>query len=256
MNVWLVTIGWSYAYGYTQSALDRYATSACEETAPSRRPCRIFALSSNFHTQGVQIPGDSNPFGLPLSTFESQSQRSRSTQIYSFSLLHTPGAEGARCQAAMDRFPQDYVIHNLPLLLLSGLDTRRSPEPDLSGKSHDFLHEGGFRIRVDAPAVSGPLAEQLLQSFCDQDASNVPWHSQAFASRHGRVFKIATVGRVGQRSPKSGRLQKDRHAYKECRFILSPLAKHHRLLIPLASLLLMRMVAHRLRSCFTLLCRP
>ena len=100
----------------------------------------------------------------------------------------------------MDRFPQDYVLHNLPLLLLSGLNTRSPKERDAWGKTHDFLHEGGFRIKGDAPVVDGSNAEQLLRSFCDQDASNVPWHSQAFASRNGRVFKIATVGRVGQRT--------------------------------------------------------
>ena len=100
----------------------------------------------------------------------------------------------------MDRFPQDYVFHNLPLLLLSGLNTRSTGEPDPSGKTHDFLHEGGFRIRVDVPLVEGPTAEQLLDRFRDQDASTVPWHSQSFASRNGRVFKIGCVGRVGQRA--------------------------------------------------------
>ncbi|OAP54461.1 hypothetical protein AYL99_11562 [Fonsecaea erecta] len=96
----------------------------------------------------------------------------------------------------MDRFPQDYVLHNLPLLLLSGLNTRSPSEPDPLGKTHDFLHEGGFRIKVDAPVVSGPLAEQLLQSFCEQDASGIPWHSQYYTARNGRVFKIVKVGRV------------------------------------------------------------
>ncbi|KAJ9606611.1 hypothetical protein H2200_008619 [Cladophialophora chaetospira] len=96
----------------------------------------------------------------------------------------------------MERFPQDYVRHTLPLLAISGLNKRSPNEPDASGKSNGFLHEGGFRIKIDAPVVSGPLAEQLLQSFEDQDASNLPWHSQSFASRNGRVFKIATVGRV------------------------------------------------------------
>ncbi|KIX95367.1 uncharacterized protein Z520_08884 [Fonsecaea multimorphosa CBS 102226] len=96
----------------------------------------------------------------------------------------------------MDRFPQDYVLHNLPLLLLSGLNTRSPSEPDALGKTHEFLHEGGFRIKVDAPVVSGPLAEQLLQSFCEQDASDVPWHSQYSTARNGRIFKIVKVGRV------------------------------------------------------------
>ncbi|KIW91250.1 uncharacterized protein Z519_08146 [Cladophialophora bantiana CBS 173.52] len=96
----------------------------------------------------------------------------------------------------MDRYPQDYVLHNLPLLLLSGLNTRSPSEPDRLVKTHDFLHEGGFRIKVDAPIVSGPLAEQLLRSFCEQDASGIPWHSQYSTVRNGKVFKIVEVGRV------------------------------------------------------------
>jgi trafficking protein particle complex subunit 11 len=100
----------------------------------------------------------------------------------------------------MDQLPQDYVLHNLPLLLLSGLSTKDPAEPDPSGKTYESLHQGGFRIKVDASPVQGPLAQLLLLSFCDQDASNVSWHTQSFASRNGKIFKIATVGRVGQRT--------------------------------------------------------
>lgn len=100
----------------------------------------------------------------------------------------------------MDRFPDDYVVHNLPLLLLSGLGTGNHSESDLSGKSHTFLHEGGFRIQVDAPVVQGALANLLLQRFREQDASDIPWHAPSQSSKNGRVFKILSVGRVGQSS--------------------------------------------------------
>ncbi|KIX08086.1 uncharacterized protein Z518_02741 [Rhinocladiella mackenziei CBS 650.93] len=96
----------------------------------------------------------------------------------------------------MNRFPVDYATHNLPLLFLSGLDTGNQTEQDLSGRTHNFLHEGGFRIKVDLPVVQGPLARRLLQAFRDQDGSNIPWHSHALLSKNGRVFKILTVGRV------------------------------------------------------------
>ena len=104
----------------------------------------------------------------------------------------------------MDRFPPDFVIHNLPLLLLSGLGTGTQTEPDPSGKSHNYLHEGGFRIRVDAPILQGSLAEQLLHSFCEQDASNIPWHGKSFNTNGGRVFKISCIGRVGQNTHELG----------------------------------------------------
>lgn len=101
----------------------------------------------------------------------------------------------------MNRFPNDYVLHNLPLLLLSGLNTSSQPELEPAGRAHEFLHEGGFRIKVDVPAVQGPLAEQLLHAFREQDASSIPWHSQSLSARNGRAFKILSVGRVGQRPP-------------------------------------------------------
>lgn len=106
----------------------------------------------------------------------------------------------------MDRYPGDYVLHNLPLLLLSGLDTRGSEfEPITSGRTHTLLQEGGFRIKVNIPAVQGRLAEQLLHSFLAQDASDVPWHSQSLAARNGRVFKIANIGRVSRKSSRGWR---------------------------------------------------
>ena len=131
----------------------------------------------------------------------------------------------------MDRLPQDYVLHNLPLLLLSGLNTRSPNEPNPVGHAHDFLHQGGFRIKVDAPLIDGPLAEHLIRSFNDQDASNLPWHSQPSASRNGRLFKVACVGRVGQHALESSHLSKHRCADVKIRSILSLLAKPLRLLI-------------------------
>ncbi|EHY56195.1 hypothetical protein ABEF92_005713 [Exophiala dermatitidis] len=97
----------------------------------------------------------------------------------------------------MDRYPADYVLHNLPLLVLSGLGSGASEsQSDISGRTHAFFQEGGFRIKVDVPPAQKPLAERLLQSFRAQDASEVPWHSQALVARNGRVFKIVPVGRV------------------------------------------------------------
>lgn len=98
----------------------------------------------------------------------------------------------------MDRFPEDYYLHNLPLLLLSGLGAENHNDIDPSRKAHNLLQEGGFRIKIDAPLVQGDIAQQLLEAFREHDASNLPWHGQSLASRNGKVFKITSVGRVGQ----------------------------------------------------------
>ncbi len=97
----------------------------------------------------------------------------------------------------MDRIPEDYCLHNLPLLILSGLARATQSEPHAVSRTQYFLQEGGFRIKVDVPVVEGRLAERLLEAFQAQDASNVPWHAQSVSSRNGRLFKISTVGRVG-----------------------------------------------------------
>ncbi|KEF52692.1 uncharacterized protein A1O9_11109 [Exophiala aquamarina CBS 119918] len=96
----------------------------------------------------------------------------------------------------MDRFPEDYYLHNLPLLLLSGLGAENDNDIDPSRKAHNLLQEGGFRIKIDAPRVQGNIAQLLQESFRDQDASNLPWHSQSLTSRNGRFFKITSVGRA------------------------------------------------------------
>jgi hypothetical protein len=107
----------------------------------------------------------------------------------------------------MNAFPDDYVVHNWPLLLLSGLETLSPSEQDAVGRTHSFLQEGGFRVKTDIPAVQGPLAGRLLESFRSQDASRTPWHSQALAARSGRGFKILSVGRVGQSPPENDGFQ-------------------------------------------------
>ncbi len=101
----------------------------------------------------------------------------------------------------MNAYPDDYVFHNLPLLVLSGLDDGSQSEPATNSRTHAFLQEGGFRIKTDIPAVKSPLAEQLLRSFRRQDASTISWHSRSVTARNGKVFKISNVGRVGQDSP-------------------------------------------------------
>lgn len=104
------------------------------------------------------------------------------------------------CLIIMDRFPEDYYLHNLPLILLSGLDAENHNDIDPSRKAHNLLQEGGFRIRIDAPLIHGDVAKHLQDAFRDQDASNLSWHSQSLAARNGRLFKITSVGRVGQMS--------------------------------------------------------
>ncbi|KIV88250.1 hypothetical protein PV10_07949 [Exophiala mesophila] len=96
----------------------------------------------------------------------------------------------------MDCYPDTFVTHNLPLVVVSGLEASDEHTLDPSGKAHNFLLQGGFRVRTDAAPVSGEISKHLLQAFRDLDGSSVPWHAQALASRSSKPCKISYTGRV------------------------------------------------------------
>lgn len=102
----------------------------------------------------------------------------------------------------MDAYPEDYVAHNLPLVLLSGL----GPDTDsLSEDGHgnlNSLSEGnGIRIFSDFPNLTDSTAEELLQVLLDEDGSGAPWNARHNAGKAGGIgFRVKKVGRVGQHS--------------------------------------------------------
>ncbi len=103
----------------------------------------------------------------------------------------------------MDAYPPDYVSHNLPLVVLSGLGSAGSRSQHASQRaSYPLLHEKGYRITSDIPPVTGPSAEQLLRTFLDADASKGPWNGRYEKGRMGTIgFRVKDVGRVGQDVP-------------------------------------------------------
>lgn len=99
----------------------------------------------------------------------------------------------------MEVYPEDYVEHNLPLVILSGLGGERDTSEETSERSRSLLLEGGFRIRADAAPVTGSTADALLQAFLFQDSSNVSWNSRATTTSDSvGNFRVKRVGRVGQ----------------------------------------------------------
>lgn len=99
----------------------------------------------------------------------------------------------------MDSYPDEYVTHNLPFVLLSGLEQEASTESIASDHTRTYLGEGGFRIRAELPPVQGSIAEELLNTLLSYDSTKAPWHSQT--PEKGVVkqaLKVRSVGRVGQ----------------------------------------------------------
>ena len=121
----------------------------------------------------------------------------------------------------MDAYPKDYVEHNLPLIILSGLQSHSDPSQDAPEQSRNPLLEGGFRIRTDAAPLRGTTAESLLRAFLAADSSDTPWNSRATPakSENGGRFRIKSIGRVGQ-TPFSALLAA----------LFQPLVAEHRLL--------------------------
>lgn len=97
----------------------------------------------------------------------------------------------------MDAYPQDYVTHNLPLVLLSGLESESKDEPE--SIDYPLLREKGVKIDSDFPPVSGSTAEELRRVLLDEDASQVAWNARedTNARLFGVGYKVKSIGRVG-----------------------------------------------------------
>lgn len=97
----------------------------------------------------------------------------------------------------MDAYPKDYVKHNLPLVLLSGLGKRED-----DGDSESLLprQESGTRIQGSSPECGGDRARLLFDQFLAMDGSNVWQNASSLPGPAGSMkFKFKTIGRVGTR---------------------------------------------------------
>lgn len=94
----------------------------------------------------------------------------------------------------MEQYPQDYVAHNLPLLVLAGLPQHQSPV-NTPAKLSAF--GTGVSLSSDIPTLSGPDVEHLVDEFLKFDGHSYAWSEHSQTQRSGLVgFNIATSGRV------------------------------------------------------------
>ncbi|KAI8936494.1 hypothetical protein NX059_006899 [Plenodomus lindquistii] len=95
----------------------------------------------------------------------------------------------------MEAYPPDYVVHNLPFIVLSGLGTSKEREPPASAQ--DVLPGRAVTIiSAETPPVTSDRASELLQEFLSADGTHAPWNGRSFSRRgltHG--FRIRAVGR-------------------------------------------------------------
>lgn len=98
----------------------------------------------------------------------------------------------------MDAYPEDYVNHNLPLVLLSGLEA-----DDTAAVTSDYplIAEKGTHIFSDFPPLTGGVAEELRSLFLQEDGTHMPWKSRINVSGNTATaniaYRIKSSGRVG-----------------------------------------------------------
>lgn len=85
----------------------------------------------------------------------------------------------------MDGYAPAYVAHNVPLLVVSGLDSQAQEKSTL---------EDGVRITSEIPPVESEDGQILLRHFKDSDAGNLAWNAREHSVRN--KFRVKTVGRV------------------------------------------------------------
>ncbi|EMD61647.1 hypothetical protein COCSADRAFT_148604 [Bipolaris sorokiniana ND90Pr] len=101
----------------------------------------------------------------------------------------------------MEAFPSDFVVHNLPLIVLSGLATSKEVDPPppvqqvLPGRAVT-------NISSEIAPAEGERANELLAEFLRADATNAPWNSRGLGRRGITYsFRIRSVGRNFQLPP-------------------------------------------------------
>ncbi|KAL1956987.1 hypothetical protein VTO42DRAFT_6476 [Malbranchea cinnamomea] len=106
----------------------------------------------------------------------------------------------------MDDYPSDYVDHNLPLILLSGLgpdpEKQESPSSDPAAAQYPLFQENAIQIFSDFPLLTDPTARAVLDELLAHDASNTPWTGKGKEKAAGTRFRIKRVGRTYNLPPR------------------------------------------------------
>lgn len=102
-----------------------------------------------------------------------------------------------KMDTGFEGYPNDYVTHNLPLIVLSGLC--ESPPPDATTRFPPVYEAPGTEIESELPLVADKRAELLLGEFRSCEKSDEEWSSKPIQGKSTLLgFKFRAVGRVGQ----------------------------------------------------------
>ncbi|RAL09297.1 uncharacterized protein BO97DRAFT_375046 [Aspergillus homomorphus CBS 101889] len=104
----------------------------------------------------------------------------------------------------MDAYPEDYVTHNLPFILLSGLEPEPEEELEIVRTDYPLLHEKGAKVYSDFPPLSGSVAEELRRVLLEEDASRLVEspRDESHTDSARAQYKIKSVGRSYRLPPR------------------------------------------------------
>ncbi|EED20258.1 conserved hypothetical protein [Talaromyces stipitatus ATCC 10500] len=106
----------------------------------------------------------------------------------------------------MDAYPNDYIVHNLPLILLSGI----AHDEAASRPEYPSLQQRGTAIESDFPLLTGPLVDILRSAFIDHDASEAAWRPPTDTGKfNGSPLRIKTIGRSYRLPPQKAEFPSD-----------------------------------------------
>jgi hypothetical protein len=104
----------------------------------------------------------------------------------------------AQMDTGFEGYPDDYVAHNVPLVVLSGL----CPTPPLDDTTRfPLAYKGpGTGIESELPLVVDKRAYLLLEEFRSCEKSDEQWNSKPIKGKSTLLgFKFRAVGRVRQK---------------------------------------------------------
>ncbi|KAK5168315.1 uncharacterized protein LTR77_006884 [Saxophila tyrrhenica] len=92
----------------------------------------------------------------------------------------------------MEPYPSEYIDHNLPLVIVSGLGEHEGSAP---GTVHSQL-ENGVKFNTQSPECSGERAKSLLHQFRQIDGSSLPWNASSLPGPTGTMrYRIRPIER-------------------------------------------------------------
>ena len=104
----------------------------------------------------------------------------------------------ALLETGFEGYPDDYVTHNVPLVVLSGLPTNTDETLDLPPSYRD----GALKIHGELPPVTGQSAEDLVRAFQAYERKPDQWDAKPVVEGSNVMgFRFRVTGRVSMSPP-------------------------------------------------------